>query len=268
MSAFRILKSQRGDILVIAMVLFAISVISSLTMLNYSRQMQTGSKRPRIKSMMTALEAKVRSELLKPTTYTNCTGATGRTSCNFDPLKITSLSRVMGDVPCPLEKPLCGIEVAVQSFDKALVIGADTFTRAVVRVRYEGTDMAMDDIDIVMDVPADILQSTGIYQCPASAPKFDGLGADGRINCSALPPRVAGNLFVNEINVNNLTIDADPLPSPVDCGTTHYVNHVGWGAGGQVLNHTCTPRADPFTVFGFTPTVGPSPRIVYTLNPL
>jgi len=265
MMALRFLKNQRGDILMVAMVLCAISIISSLTILSYSRQMHSSSKRPRMKSMMTALEAKVRSELLKPTTYANCTGATGRTSCDFLDTKITSLSRIMGDVPCPATKPACGIEVSVQSFDKAL--GPDSLTRAVVRVRYEGTDMALDDIDIVMDIPADILQSTGIYQCPPGMPKFDGISADGRVLCSALPNRVAGNFFINQIDMNTLAIDAKPLPAVVDCGVSQYLNHVEWAGGGVAINHTCTPRGDPFAVFGFTPQEGPAPRLVYTPNP-
>jgi len=258
--AVQILNNQRGDILIIALMLVGISLISSLTLLRYSQVMQASSRNPRVKSMMMALEAKVRSELLKPVNY-NC--PTGRDSCDLSTTiaQITALSRPIPGAVCePGAPPPCGLAVTVESFVKS------PLTRATVKVRYTGTDLAIQDTDIVMDIPADILQPTGVYQCPSTSPKFNGFKPDGTMDCVALPPRATANQFVEKITLDNVVTEPINLPDPTNCSTDQFLSQVKWLNGGKDFVFTCTPRTDPFTVFGFNPQPAPGGDLTYVPN--
>jgi len=266
MKAFYLLKNQRGDVLMIALMLVAISLISSLTLLRYAQTMQAGSRNPRVKSMMMALEAKVRSELLKPVNY-NCPA--GRDSCNLSDTiaQITALSRSIPGAHCPQGTPTCGLDVSVLSFNKAEDIGGGVIaTRARVRIRYTGDDLALEDTNVVMDVPADILQPTGVYQCPSTKPKFNGFKADGTIDCIPLPPRAQSNQFVETITLDNVATNTFTLPGPTDCSSDQILSQVKWKDGGKTFSFTCSPRTDPFTVFGFTPQQAPGGDVTYVPN--
>lgn len=261
MRSFQILKqqirNQRGDVMVIALSLTVISMLSSMFMMNYIRQVEAQSKIPRIKSMMTATEAKVRELLLAPTSYIGClsgdSGPTGRASCRLDNAKVDGLSRMLPYAPCPTNAP-CGIRVSVVSFDPMLTLPSGALvSRAIARVRYEGTDMSLHDIDITMDIPADILQDSGIFQCPDTAPKFLGFKSNGQINCVGITGTAGMGQFVDSIDMTSLVTTAFNLPALVSCPTDQYVNYVNWGLGGTAFSSTCTPRPDPFVVFGFTP---------------
>jgi len=267
-STFQILKkqihNQRGDALIIALIVATVSLMSSLAIMNYASQVQKVSKNPRLKSMMTALEAKVRSELLRPTSY-NCTAGAGRSSCQLIENKITSLSRNLPEAQCPQGVTNCGIRVSIRNFEVKLSEAAETVSRATVLIRYEGTDLNMRDLDFVVDVPADILQNVtnGIYQCPQGAPKFNGFYPDGRLNCSALSPIAPGGSFVSAINPNTFETTALPLPEKVDCAPSGgFVGTVDWGRGGTEFSHACAPRSNPFVTFGFAPQTGSLPGSV------
>lgn len=275
--AISILKNNRGDALITALGLVVVSLIGSAMMLQFSQDVQVNSKKPRIKSMMTSLEAKARSEIMKPTSYTGCVtgdGVGGRTSCTLDQTKITSLSRAVPGTKCPTsDTPPCGINVSVTSANMSLATGDPSnpiVSRIIVKIKYEGTEVSMKDVDVVVDVPADILQANdtnGYYQCPNNKPKFNGFKPDGTINCVALPARAAPGTFVNSISLTNLTITPEPLPSSANCAASEYVNSVNWGNGGTNFSFTCASRLDPYSVFGFTPKVAPGGNIVYTPNP-
>jgi len=273
-----VIRNQRGDAMIVAIIVAGMSLLSSLMMMNYANQVHKVSRNPRIKSMMTALEAKVRMELLRPTSY-NCTGS-GRSNCALINSKITSLGRNVAGAQCwsvisggrtPILSPTnCGFRVTVESF--AVSAG---LSRATVRIRYEGNEMPMRDTNVIMDIPADIMQSVsnGIYQCPESAPKFLGFHPDGRLNCvSVTGSRALPGQFINAIASNDLTTSKYDLPSRVDCGAGNIVSYVDWGSGGTQFNHHCQGRPDPFSKFGFTPQEAtPSNnrdgRVSYTKNP-
>jgi len=258
--AFQILQSQRGDILLVAIMLVAVSLLSSLTMLRYAQQMQAASKNPRVKSMMMAMEAKVRTELLKPVNY-DC--PSGRDSCKLGLTieKVNSLSRALPGARCPNKTGSCGIEISVQSFEKSPI------TRAVVKVRYQGTELAMNDIKVVQDIPADILQPAGVYQCPDATPKFNGFRPDGTMDCLPLPSRALGNQFVDTISLTDMNAKSYHLPDEARCQPHERVDFVNWKNGGRDFTFTCAERPSPFTVFGFDPLPPPNGDVIYEINP-
>lgn len=280
--AYKTINNQRGDILVIAMALAVMSLISCLVILNYTRQVETGSKRPRIKSMMTSLEAKVRAALLSPTSYMGCqTGestntAAGRGTCSLNVSKITALTQILPDAPCKAGQQFCGIRVSSTSISPTgldLITlpppSTETVSRATIKIHYEGEDFSLADIDVVMDIPADILQSTGIYSCPEPKPIFKGFDTQGRMICDPLPARFGPNQFVNSIDPNTMTTTPFSLPPPVNCGNSNVISNLQWGNGGTNLSTGCSPRVNPFTLFGFTPKPTTSGGdVVYTVNPL
>lgn len=258
--------------MMLAILVTAVSLISSLMMMNYSRQVQAGSKRPRVKSMMTSIESKVRQALLSPSSYSGCAtgfGGGGRTTCTLNEGQITSLRAILPDAPCPNGPNTCGIAVIRESFNPSLNTPNGIVTRAVFRIRYEGTDFPLKDILVTEDVPADILQTGGRYRCPDTAPKFNGFLANGQIDCTALPPRAGVNEFVNTIDMNNLNTTKFPLPSLAQCpgnDINQFVNYVNWGNGGTLFSITCTSRLDPFSTLGFTPSTVAPGDLVYTPN--
>jgi len=264
----RLIQNQRGDALIVALMVSAISLLSSLMMMNYSRIVQASSRHPRVKSVMTSLEAKVRMELLTPSTYT-CTTA-GRDSCVITASRITSLSRALPGAKCPSTKPNCGVNVSIQSFATDVSSGI-TVSRASVLIAYEGLDIPIAPIQVIMDVPADILQATddrGIVQCPRDAPKFNGFLANGQPDCTALPDKAEPGKFVNSIDPSVVKTTDFSLPDPVSCSGNKFISKVNWGLGGTTFSHSCTERADPFSKFGFTPAPGTGGgRLVYTRNP-
>jgi hypothetical protein len=269
--AFQHLQNQRGDALVIAMVMVGLCMVSSLVMMSYGRQMESGSKRPRIKSMMSSVEAKVRSVLLTPGSYLNCVSsdtAGGRNSCDLNVNAVTSLTRVIKDAPCPPVKPSCGILVELLSFQKSVMAGAQLVSRAQVKISYEGIDYPFKPIEVVVDVPADILQTSGVYKCPPTKPQFNGFNADGTMNCEAMSPRLSANQFVVSVDKNGLTTTAGTLPSAdITCAATEYFDDIKWTGGGTNIYSHCTPRMDPFSTFGFTPKVAPAGDVVYVPAP-
>jgi hypothetical protein len=270
MSARQILRNERGDVLVIALALVAISFLSTLTLLSYAHKAQNYARAPRVKSVMASIESKVRTELLTPGNYPNCT--TGRVGCDSGFVtvigKIQSLTRTIAGAVCPASKPACGILVTVKSFPPIAVVAGQTVSRAQVNIHYEGSEMALHDIDVTMDVPADIMQSSGVYKCPTSNPKFNGFLPNGAMDCQPLPARLGMNDFVDTIDLEKVVTVKSPLPNTyVKCPTDQFVNYVDWGTGGTVFTSTCAQRADPFTVYGFTPGPAPTGNMVYTPNP-
>jgi hypothetical protein len=265
------LRNQRGDALVVAMVMIATCMVSSLMMMTYGEQIEAGSKRPRIKSMMSSVEAKVRAVLLTPSSYLNCTSSdtvSVRNTCDLNVNAVTSLSRVIKDVKCPPTKPSCGILVKLVSFQKSLDVSGQRVSRADVQITYEGIDYPLKAIDVVMDVPADILQSSGVYQCPTTKPQFNGFNADGTMNCQAMSPRLGANEFVVSVDKNGLTTTKGTLPAAdLACGTNEYFDDVKWTDGGMNIYSHCAPRLDPFTTFGFTPKVAPAGDVSYVPAP-
>ncbi len=275
----RPLRNQRGDILIVALSMIVLSLLSSLVIINYTRQVETNSRVPRIKSMMTSLEGKVRSALLSPTSYTGCSSDDvrgGRSTCSLDVAKIQAMSLNFSDTYCPSNRSTCGIGVTV--LGGALVattnVAGETVSRVSAKIKYELSDLNLADIDIVMDVPADILQQTGIYACPAARPKFDGFTADGKPICNALPTRIAEpGRFVSSIDTNNISFSTSSnttlLPSSAACASNgQFINTIQWGDGGTNFSFTCANRLDPFTTFGFTPNLPPDGDLVYVTNPI
>jgi hypothetical protein len=268
-TSFKHLGNQRGDAFVVAMVIVGISVVSSLLMMTYSMQIISGSKSPRMKSMMTSMEAKVRAVLLTPATYTKCGCPTvaKRSNFNLKVNEVTQLSRVIPGVQCPSSKPACGISVAMlKPFNPSLIVsGGQLVSRAEVRISYEGTDFPLKPIDVVVDVPADILQLSGIYQCPAAKPKFNGFLPDGSINCEALPSKLGPNQFMVSVDPAGLGTTPGTFPSAdLSCSPDQFFDSVKWTDGGNSIYSHCAPRGNPFDVFGFAPKPFPSGDVVFT----
>lgn len=254
------IRNERGDALALAMLMLTISIIASLVMIEITRQVEVNSKRPRAKSMMAATEAKVREALLSPISYSGC-GAAGRAACNPISSTFTSLSRPIKGTSCPATKPSCGIDVSIQSWTPSLVLPgppAVTVSRAIVRIRYEGTEFSLKDINVQMDIPTDVLQQANIFMCPNTlAPKFIGFNADGTLNCAPLPPDAGIGQYIKDVNLANLTTTPVSLPTIVpasQCAASgKVVGHVDWGDGGNAFNFTCVNRSEPYTEFGFVP---------------
>lgn len=258
------IRNQRGDALIIAMVIIVISLISSMAIINYARQAQSNSRNPRVKSIMTAVEAKVRNTLLRPSSYNGCVG--GRGTCTLDHSKLTALSRPVPGAQCPPQTPNCGVSVSVTSF----VVTANpstgqTVSRATVVIHYEGLEASLKDIAVIMDVPADILQSTGadgIFQCPVNAPQFIGFNSDGTLNCHGFAlERAQPGQFLSSVDLTTLSLTHANLPTNKSCPATQYISHVDWTLGGTAVNITCSPRVEPYGTFGYTPAP------TYTPNP-
>ena len=265
MKALRIIHNQRGDAIVLALIVTAMSLISSFVIMNYTRQVQASSKNPRVKSMMTSLEAKVRAELLRPSSYTGCNAATGKATCQLIQSRITSFSRPIPGAKCAALTPNCGILVSVVNFSVTPAAGGPSLARAQVQIAYQGQELALRPIDIVMDIPADILQTVdnrGIYKCPESAPKFNGFLPDGRMDCVAFVDRAPPGSFAGSINPATLAVTQVSLPSSANCPANspsahaQFIDGVNWGSGGTAFSVHCAYRLDPFLTFGFTPQVG------------
>src|SRR5262249_42466815 len=134
----------------------------------------------------------VRAALLDPSSYSGCVsqfGGAGRSLCRLIDPSVLSLSRVIPGVPCPKTKPNCGVLVTKDSFDAALTLASGQgVSRAGIRIHYEGTDFPLNDLVVTEDIPADILQSNGIYRCPQTAPRFKGFNpTTGEIDCEQIP---------------------------------------------------------------------------------
>lgn len=268
----KILNNQRGDAFVVAMVTVGVSLVSSLLMMNYSLQIESGSKRPKIKSMMSSIEGKVRSVLLSPTSYANCSSSetvSVRDSCQLKTNLVTDLTLVIPEAKCPAKKPSCGILVQLKApFQNNLVISGQTYTRAQVNIAYEGTDLALKSLDVVVDVPADILQSSGVYKCPPAKPKFKGFNPNGSMNCEALSAQLGVNKYVIGVDPNGLATTAGSLPtSDLSCSSGQFFQSVQWVNGGSSISTTCANRRDPFALFGFTPKNGTGGDVTYTPVP-
>lgn len=271
---FRMIKNERGDALIFAMMMVAICLISSLLMMSYSINIESGSKRPRIKSMMSSVEAKVRAALLTPGNYQGCVSSDVAASrggaCTLKTAAITGLSVKIPDIKCASGVPSCGISVTIETpFTMQTLASGQVVTRGQARINYEGVDFPMRYIEVDMDIPADILQSTGMNRCPTSKPKFNGFLPDGRMNCIALDPKLLANEFVFSVDPNGLGTTKGVLPSTdFSCQPDQYFDRVRWVDGGNSIDAHCASRTDPFAAFGFNPKLKTSGGdVIYTPVP-
>lgn len=263
--------------------------------------------------MQASLESKVRSALLDPSNYTGCntgmnTGGpeAGRASCSLDVAKIQALGREVPGAKCAASAPACegrpgtgtgcGFCVVVDSFDPmANMMGVNAsgavtastmvdntglqmhVSRVRAHIHYDPVDVSLGDVDIVQDIPNDILVSrgelnSGIYQCPPAKPKFLRFKPDGTMDCEALPLAVPPGYFIGDISLDGLKVTQQPLPAVVSCPPTQFIHHIDWSGGGTSLNKdstpTCINRLDPFSIFKFTPQIPPNGDVSYVRNPL
>lgn len=250
----RFLGNERGDILVLSIMIAVVCGMASSIMAYQITQISANGKRARIKSMMAATEAKVRATLLSPVTYggtcrsTDVVGNRQLATCDLPVGAISALS--MGNIPgvvrCRPAAAVCGIQVTRVSWDFAT-------SRAVVQIEYTGDDFNLQPILVDMVVPVDILQQQGIYECPPSKPQFLGLLANGQLNCVALPPRAPAGKFANRVDLEQMTVEVRDLPGLKSCPAGQIVKTVKWKDGGTGFDYTCADRPNAFDEFGFLP---------------
>lgn len=267
------LKNQRGDVLIAALIVMIISAASSTMMLYNAFAMKEVSKKPRIRSQMLSVESKVRAALISPLSYTGCTSgeAVGsKSTCALNTALIESFERAIPGAQCPAALPNCGINISASPLQ---LLSGGSIARATVNIVYEGEDVKIKPISVVMDIPGDILQQRNIYRCPAARPVFLGLLPDGRVNCRALPPLAGPGEFANVIDLTEMKIEKTPLPTAFECPAGQIIGNFKWMDGGNKVpdpSDVCINRPNAFSVFKFTPQEDPSGKkgdVVYTPNP-
>ncbi|RZA07478.1 MAG: hypothetical protein EOP11_07585 [Proteobacteria bacterium] len=217
----------------------------------------------RIKSLMNLVEAQVRRRALQPESYVDCGTVTGAGTCSIRPGLFDDLNdkNVSGAQCAGGQGVRCGVRVELPNLDRGL-------KRFSARVSYYGNEAKLRPIDVVIQVPTEVLQAE-IFTCPNEAPFFLGFTPAGAPDCQPFRdnPTFQGGAcisghFVKRINVSERTVECAPLPPMVQCGdqNSEKFAKLGWVNG--VPTYECANLDDPpLTRYRNLriPTLGPAP---------
>ncbi len=247
-SLVRPFTSERGQVLLSSIVFSAGVILASGFLLQQSYQSERTLRIPRIKSIMSSIEAKVRLASLQPQTFTCPLTATATFNSSLCTLS-TTFAELTEAVPgCQNAGPTCGVVV------QNPVLAGTTLTATVI---YQGTELAIAPIQLSISVPPDVLQASD-YNCASidpTKPLFAGFNPDGSLICKPLPSDCPAGQYASGVSSTNLSLSCAALPTPANsCSLHQYMTSVNW-AGGPTFTVTCAPRLNPFTFFTFTPTL-------------
>ncbi|MEO5668068.1 MAG: hypothetical protein ABIR96_08415, partial [Bdellovibrionota bacterium] len=216
------LKKWRGQAMVgalmttVAVGLLAVAVPKVVGYLN------DRNRALKVKSVMMATEASLRSKLARSDSFTcTTTGCTiaiplsmmQRGSVNFNPVLGTE---------CPAGMPSgCGVEIRSQP-----AVGG----RMKIVLHYEAKTPKVSDWDFMVDIPA---HGDNEPQCPPSgntaAVVFGGIDADGKAICRSLDAECPAGSFVDHYDPNTLHSHCTSLPSTlVVCPNDKFIDRVKW----------------------------------------
>lgn len=262
--------SNRGIAFVNAIVLMGVMMLTSATIFFLAQIIDRQSNAPRIKSQMSAIEAKVRAALMQPTTFQNCSSDVavgGRVTCNLRTDVLTGISLPMPGIPCAngVSATSCGIMINAadivqnKSFPNP-VTGALT-TRVSLKIKYTGTNISLKDISVDVDIPDDILQAAQ-FTCPSDRPIFKKFSSTGAPDCSAFDTDCAPGSYLTNINQKTMMFRnpdgsraCQTLPVAFTCtDDQHFIDEMSWSGGVALAAKDCNgSRVNPYTFFSFDP---------------
>ncbi len=253
--------NQKGAAFLYAIMVSGMMIVVAGVVMLFSLNVSRQSMVPRIKSQMSAVESKVRATLMSPLSFSSCvsdftdTANKGRVRCQLNTGVVTGLSLPSSNIDVPASSitmdnnftdPRTGLKI----------------TRVSVKVVYTKNDFPIKSLDVDVDIPPDILQ-VAKYTCPDSAPIFTGYAADGSPKCNGFDARCAPGKYLKKVDKDTLAYTCIDLPSSVQCADqTQMISNINWN-GGSTISHSCAPRANPFTIYGFDPEAAST----FTYNP-
>ncbi len=241
------LSSNRGNTMVVALLLVVIVGIASFAIPQMETTQQKHLRTLRIRALMTNVEVRLREFALSPNTYQSCDSSAGVTSCRIHQSKLTSIStlRVFG-AECPPSLPNCGIRFVPGPDFPRLKLSASgaQFEGTLI---YEGDDLKLAPIPINVQVPLDLVQSKAVScaQIDASRPIFHGFDSQGRAKCRALPAPCGPGQYLYAVNPRTLASQCRNLsPALLECPAGQMIGRVSYLNG--EFSTQCIERLDPF----------------------
>lgn len=257
--------NERGNTAVMALVLLAISSAIFAGSLGYQENLRHSMMTTRLRSHMTSVEEKWKILLSQPSAYSDCNTSTvevsGSASSKIEEMKkgvqcrlnMTLLDRykslpVRGP-DCSDEKP-CSIDVSLNNADwTKREINFEITMKGKIGERISAKS-------VTVKIPDDILQNLEfdcIHRTGGVSPAFVGFSAKTgapicrriRTNCTDLNKQYMIGILPDTGDV----VCADfPNPGEIGCPPSHYLETFEW-AGGNNINHACTPRKNPWDIF-------------------
>jgi hypothetical protein len=203
-------RNEKGfATLTLGVILAVVGFIGVSISLNHYVQSVKSLKRLRIKQALSIREFIIRKTAVQPSSYLNCQSNVGFSSCQPDPNVWGKLNEYpLAFAQCSSEISLCGVELL-----NPVLSNTGVFTAT---LRYTGNDFNFRPIEIRVNVPSEVLQSSKV-QCNNGL--FNGFDSNGRIRCSPLPS-CGYKEVATSVDLNSLSLSCERWPSGVvDAGS-------------------------------------------------
>jgi hypothetical protein len=264
MMIYKLVKNQKGSMIVNAIATSVIVAILSGVILQQSLTSVKTIRSPRVKAAMTLVEGRLRTALWQPNTYTGCDtdntgGAAGAFSdCTIaggiDPFVAGLAEPVVG---CGQAGPgICGVVITGAVFNPG---GNRRFTGT---ITYQGNEIGIRPLPIDIEVPREALTMSRILCPPTGQPErflFKGFNNDGTKKCEA--PVVTGaagaselngcpdNYYMKSFNPATLAVECElvtnaAVPTPA-CAANQMIDSISYV--GNTFNSSCVVRPPPST---------------------
>jgi hypothetical protein len=247
------MKGQKGQALIMAIVLsLGVSVVVG-TLLDQSLSTDKMLKGARIRAAMMAAEQRLKLLSVTPSSFV-CSSTTSPSGpvneCTLVSFPAAELNHYLPQVRCPNSAP-CGVEI------RNLALNNGHMTA---RIEYTGSDLSFQGTNVDIEVPKDILQSSqsDCFSIDPSKPVFAGFRSDGSPDCRALSGNCTGpGEYVSAVDSKTLKVTCSTFQNNVGCRPDQFMTSLRWT--GSAFTATCANRPDPFTKFAFTPAPASAP---------
>lgn len=247
----KVMRSESGSLLVIAMVGLAILSISFYSGISSLIQTQKQTRMIVIKQKMLGIENRLRSQLMQPSSYEIVAPAKVATlKTDF----LESFKTPIVGAKCTPEDCFPGIIVKPGVLDSGgqyvgvLWDAANAkFTASLV---YNGTEVNLSDVPVEISVPREVVQLQK-YMCGSENPFMAGFSANGDLICRGMPnpsecTEIGG--FIASVDSNMKSMCGN-FTETISCPETDYISPPGptWSVEGGWTRSGCTERIDPYS---------------------
>lgn len=247
LSPLFLLRSQKGSLMIIALVGLVILSGSFYVSIAHLMQTQKHIRTVVIKQQMIAAETRLHNLLMQPTSYKL-----------VPPSKVAVLREEVLEqfnifIPgarCKDGEDPCGIKVArlIENNSEVPYWNA-TSSKFSGRLVYAGQEVPVAPLNLEINVPREVIQIQK-YICPTTTPFLAGFHENGDLICRPLPqPSSCGPVGGYILGVNsNLSAICGNFGATIECGSDSYISPPGpsWD-GRSWIPSGCTPRIDPYS---------------------
>jgi hypothetical protein len=242
-----ILRSRRGNTMVLALLLVLIVGVASFSIPQIEATQQKHMRTLRIRSLMTNLETRLRELALNPNTYLGCDSSHGVTSCRVNETRFNRVSilRVFG-AECPTGQPSCGLRFQPDAGFPSVILTPNGAQISGLLV-YEGLDIKLAPRALAIQVPSDIIQSkiVSCAQIDPTRPIFSGFDSQGRARCRSLPSPCGPGQYLYGVSPASLESQCRIFtPSELECPDDQMISRLIYTNGNMAAQ--CGSRLDPF----------------------